>query len=216
MPGIVAGVFQRLHEQCLVDILHIGGELTHLESLSCIGVFKGHSQHLVGLQCALQRHIAQSLVHRIFRAVEQSCLFQFLIVGSAYKSTDTIEHAARLVDVSRSGIHAHHRRILVVGIVVGHGFSCHTPYRVRHTDVLTKVGECHKITCISGCSCLVGHPDFHTVDGHAGGHVGQGFHGIVIFVAKILRQEEVAVFLIVGHIDFKGGELHAALGRHAL
>ena len=47
------------------------------------------------------------------------------------------------------------------------------------------------------------------------GQIGQGAHGGVVLLAEILREEEVAVFLVVGCINLEGCELHAALRTDA-
>ena len=170
---------------------------------------------MVGLQRRVQRHIAQRIVQRVFRAVQQSRAFQFLIVGAAHEIGNGIQHGARLVDVSGSGIGVHHLEVFAVGLVAGHGQSRDAPHRIRHRLVFSQIGQRNDVACVGGRSRLVGHPYLHAVDGDAGGDVGQCAHGGIIVAAEILREEEMAVLLIVGGIHLKRGGLRAALACHA-
>ena len=63
----IARVLQCLHIERLLRIVRlVGSKLTHAEGLSIISELIGHSQHLVGLQRALQRDITQSGIQRVF------------------------------------------------------------------------------------------------------------------------------------------------------
>ena len=67
LRGTVRRILQRLDKQALLRIGNVTGKLTHLEGAATVGIFKGHGQHLVGLQTCPQRDIAQGLVHRVLR-----------------------------------------------------------------------------------------------------------------------------------------------------
>ena len=67
LQGGVAGVLQGFHEEALVGLRQVGGELAHLEGLTAVGVLEGNGEHLVGLQCLLQRDITQGAVQRVLR-----------------------------------------------------------------------------------------------------------------------------------------------------
>ena len=86
MTRAVAGILKRLHEECFVDICYVGGKLAHLVSVATVSIFECNGKHLVGVECRLERNVAESLVHRIFAAVQQTGALQFLIVGAARKS----------------------------------------------------------------------------------------------------------------------------------
>ncbi len=118
---VVAGILQRLYEQCLLHILLVGCELTHLISLSAGSIFVCYGKHLVGLQRRLQRDISESLVHGIFRRIEQTCALQLLVVGTSHEPGNPVEHGTRLVDVPRRSIRVDHLGVFAVGIVRRHG-----------------------------------------------------------------------------------------------
>ena len=216
MRGIVRRVFQRLHEECLTDVGDIAGKLTHLVGLSAVGVFESHSQHLVGLQRHLQRHIAERRVHRVFRRVQQSGVLQFLIVAATREIGLLVEHRRRLVDAAGVHILAHHCLILGVRAIRGHRQACFGPSRVRDVRVFAQVGQRDDASGVVRVSRLVGHPQLHAVDFHARRQVGQCLHACIVFVAEELGEEEVAVFLVVGGIDFERSELNASTTRNAL
>ena len=63
---VVAGVLQRFDEECLVGIRDVARELTHLIGLPTVGVLIGYGQHLICLQCSVQRDVAHGGVDSIF------------------------------------------------------------------------------------------------------------------------------------------------------
>ena len=63
----VACVLQQLDVQCLVVVLLVGREFTHLIGLSVVGVLVSHCQHLVALERGFQADVAQVLVQGVFR-----------------------------------------------------------------------------------------------------------------------------------------------------
>ena len=81
---------------------------------------------------------------------------------------------------------------------------------------LAQVGEGHDIARVRRVARLVGHPHLHTINLDAGHQVRQCLHGAVVNLAEVVGEEEVAVLLIVGHIQFEGCGLLAALALHAL
>ena len=85
-----------------------------------------------------------------------------------------------------------------------------------HLLILTQVRQGHDITGVRGVARLVGDPDLHTVDLDTCHHVGQRRHRLVIPLTEIVGEEEVAVLLIVGHIEFEGRGLGTAFRRDAL
>ena len=195
--------------------MHIGGELAHLVGHSAIGILIGHRQHLVGLQGGLERHIAQGGIQGVLRRVQQAGTLELLVVGATVESTHAVEQRTGLVDITGGSIVVHQRAVLCVRAVGGHGQSGNRPPWVAHSGVLAQVGQGNDVTGVVDRACLVGHPYLNTVDVHTGGEVGQGAHGGIVFVAEILREEEVAVFLVVGSVDLEGRQLHAAFRRHA-
>ena len=88
---IVARILERLHEQRLRSIGIVSGKLAHLIGHAAVCVLIGNGKHLVGLQLCLERYVSESRIYGIFRRIEQSCLLQFLIVCSAFKSRYGVE-----------------------------------------------------------------------------------------------------------------------------
>ena len=206
---VVARVLERLDEERLRDIGDVAGKLTHLIGDSPVGVFVGDGQHLVGLQ-RLDGDVAQGFVERIFRRREEACTLELLVVGAADEAGNGVERGRSLVDIARCGIVVDERGIERVGLVAGHGLSGGSPLRVAGLCVLAQVGECHDVARICCRARLVGHPDFHAVDGDARGEVGERLHGVVVLVAEVACEEEVAVLLVVGSVNLEGCRLHAA------
>ena len=216
LMGVVRRVFQGFHEKRLLHVGDVRGELANLIGLTAVGVFKGDGKHLVGMHLHIQRNVAQRRVHRVFRRTEQACALQFFVVGTAHETADAVEHGRGLVDVSGGGVGRHHLLIFGVGTVRRHLHTRHLPNSVDFRWVgLAQVGQGDDVACVGGGSSLVRHPNFHAIDFHARHQVRQRFHRVVVAVAEVLREEEVLVFLVVGHIDFKGCHLHAATRRNA-
>ena len=85
-------------------------------------------------------------------------------------------------------------------------------------DVLgfAQVGQGHEIARVVRYGRCVGDPHFDAVDFHARKHIGQLRHPVVVVVAEVVCQEEVAVLVIVGRRELEVVELHAAARIHAL
>ena len=213
LGGIVAGVLQGFHEDGFRGVGTVGGELAHTVGLAAVGVLVGYGQHLVGLQRGAQGDIAQGLVHRIFRTAQQAGGSQLLVVLAALEGGG--KHRAGLVDVAGGGVGRRQLGILVVGIVLGHlrRRAAPTPFR---GGTLAEVGKGHDVAGVRRRAGLVGHPHLDTGDVHAGGQVGQLLHGGIVTLTEIARQEEVAVLFVVGHVQFEGCQLRAALAGDAL
>ena len=209
---IVARVLERLHEQCLRSVGIVGGKLAHLIGHAAVCVLIGNGKHLVGLQLCLERYVSESRIYGIFRRIEQSCLLQFLIVGSAFKSWYGVERSRCLVDVACGSILIHHTLILGIGCIRRHGLSSHSPRRIGYTGVLAEVGKGYDVAGVGCSGGLVGCPHFYAVNLYARRDVGQRAHPVVILVVEELRKEEVAVFLIVSRSYLKRRELLASLG----
>ena len=127
---IVARILERLHEQRLRSIGIVGGKLAHLIGHAAVCVLIGNGKHLVGLQLCLERYVSESRIYGILRRIEQACLLQFLIVGSAFKSRYGVERSRCLVDVACGSILIHHALILGIGCVGRYGLSGHSPRRI--------------------------------------------------------------------------------------
>ena len=188
----------------------VAGKLTYPIGLATVCVFKGYCQHLISLQTGLQRDITQSLVQRIFRRIKQTRRSQFLVVGTTRKMG--IEDGRSLVDVTGSGIGGRQFCIQDIIIIVRQGrlslaFTWMTFCQIR---------KCENITCIRGRSRFVGHPNLDTADVNTRHQVGQLLHGGIIVLTEVVCQEEVAVLLIVGHVNLEGCKLRAPLRRYTL
>ena len=84
--GRTGGVTECLDDESLGIVLFVGRELSHLKGLSTVGVFEGYRQDLVGLECRLEGDVSKRTVEGVFAAGEEPCVFQLLIVASAFKS----------------------------------------------------------------------------------------------------------------------------------
>ena len=214
---VVAGVLQRLHEEALVNLRDVGRELAHLIGLSAVCVLEGYGQHLVGLQSALQRDVAQGVVQRVLRRVQQPGTGQLLVVDAAHQLRERLQPSGHEVDAARGGVDVvHQRRVDVVGQIAGHLHAGGAPHRVLHIAVLTQLAEGHNVSGVRGRTALVRHPHLHAVHLDTGSHVGQRLHGAVVYLTKEMRQEEVAVLFIVGNVDLKRVGLRATFRRDAL
>ena len=216
LEGRAGSVTERLDEQRLGGIGQVAGKLTHLIAHAAQRIFVGHSQHLVGLQTGLQRDITQRLVDRIFRRVEQSGARQFFIVQAVLKARDGHQHRTRIVDVTGAGIRSGQRIVFRIGGIARNGLACRIPEMVSQNLLLAKVCKGDDITAVGGGTRLVCDPHLHAVDLDARGEVRQLRHRLVVVLAEVLREEEVAVLLIVGDIHLEGGGLRATLRRDAL
>ena len=117
LRGVVAGVFQRLHKQAFRDIGDVAGKLAYLVGDAAVGVFEGDGEHLVGLECGLERHVSQGSVEGVFRRRQEAGALEFLIVDTAYVTG--VEHGRRLVDVAGFDVCAHHLAVDVIGAIRG-------------------------------------------------------------------------------------------------
>ena len=189
-------VLQRLHEEHFLGVLAVGGELADLVGLSAIGVFVGHGQHLVGLEGLLQRHIAQGGVERVFRGRELAGRLEFFVVYPT-RQPGAVEHLRGGRNIARTGQFGVERGVERVGVVVGIFISCGSPLGVADVVKFSQVGEGHEVAGIGGGTGLVGHPDFHAVDGDARSDGRELAHVFVVVVAEEVGEKEVAV-LVVG------------------
>ena len=81
--GGVVATLQHLQQQrirCFQRLACIGGELTHLIHLSCVGIFVCNGQHFVLVQCCFQRDVSQGCVQRVLAIAQQSCRLYLLII----------------------------------------------------------------------------------------------------------------------------------------
>ncbi len=127
------------------------------------------------------------------------------------KACYALQLAAGLVDVTGSGVLDGQHVVFVVRPIAWYNNSRTAP-QVSIADVLTlaKVSQRNEVSRVRRRTRLVRHPHLHTGDGDASGHVGQRLHGSIVAVAEVLRQEEVTVLLVVGHINLERSELGAA------
>ena len=209
LPGIVAGVLERFHEEGLLGVADVAGKLAHLIGHAARGILVCHRHHLVGLDIRAQRHIAEGGIHCIVGGREQTGTLQFFEVGTAHQS-GSLQGGGSLVDVSCRHHLGGHRLVFRIGLVGWH-LTTRRPHRVAQLGGLSQICQSHDVTSIGCIAGLVGHPYLHTVDGDACGKVGQFLHPGIIVVAEITGEEEVTVFLIVGDVEFEGRKLNASL-----
>ena len=180
--------------------------------LAGIGVLEGYRQHLIGLEGQLQRYVAERLVYGIFARGQQAGVGHLLIVGAAREHL--AQDGSHAVDVADVAVGVHHLVVEAVGGVVGHALTGRGPQGVADARGLAQVGEGDDVARTVVAAGLVGHPQLHTGDDHARHDGGQLGHVAVVGVAEVVGKEEVAVLVVVGHVDLKLGELAAALGAH--
>ena len=216
LGGIVRGILQGFHEEGFRCLRQVAGKLAHLIGHATRCKLIGHGEHLVRLKPRLQRHVAQRLVHGVLRRCQQSGAGEFLVVHAVLKFFDTSQHRARLIDVARSSVVVHEGLILLIGTVARHRLACRLPYIVAHLHVLTEVCQGDDAAGVRGGTGLVRHPDFHSGDLDTRRQVRQRRHRLVVTLSEVVRQEEVAVLLILGHIDLEGCRVGAALRSDTL
>ena len=90
------------------------------------------------------------------------------------------------------------------------------PTAVAYLRVLSEVSQSDDATSVRGGSRLVGNPYLHTGDLDTRRQVGQCRHRLVVTLSEIVRQEEVAVLLIVSHVHLEGCGVRTSLRGHAL
>ena len=76
--------------------------------------------------------------------------------------------------------------------------------------MLSQIGKSDHVTRLIVSGPFVCHPDFHLADRDGRRNRVQVFHRFVIAVTEIVRQEEMAVFLILVDRQFEWLCLHAS------
>lgn len=74
---IDGSAFEHLDVQCFVCLGDVAAEFAHLIYLSVIGVFVGHGEYFVGVECALDGYVAQAGVEGVLVGGEQACALDF-------------------------------------------------------------------------------------------------------------------------------------------
>ena len=64
--GRCGGAFEHLQVERLVGVGNVARKFAHLVGLSLVGVFVCHGEHLVGVECRLQRDVAEGGVEGVF------------------------------------------------------------------------------------------------------------------------------------------------------
>ena len=187
LRGVVRRILQGLHKQAFVGLSQVGRKLTHLKRLAAVGIFKGHGQHLVGLQAGLQRDIAQGIVQRVFARCEQTCCRQFLVVHATNNPIECFQFGRNKINGTRGRVDVlHQRRIDIVGLIAGYRHARRRPTAVFQIHALAQFAKGHNVARVRGCTTLVGHPHLQTVNLDTRGDVGQRRHGLVITLAEKL------------------------------
>ena len=82
--------------------------------------------------------------------------------------------------------------------------------------ILTQVGQRHDITCLIIITTFVGYPHFNAVNRHTTRNIRQRLHSLLIIVAEIITQEEVAILIITINWHLKTGCLCTTFTRYGL
>ena len=145
---------------------------------------------------------------------EQSGRLQLVIVEGTLQAVLAVQNVSHLAYVAHAWI-LYQRGVLIVGTVVWHGPSCSQP---RTTDVLrfAQVGQGNDVAGVGSGACLVGYPHLYALDGDATGYGGQGAHVLVVGVAEMVCQIEVAVLFVVRYLYLVGCGVGTSTARHAL
>ena len=79
-----------------------------------------------------------------------------------------------------------------------------------------QVGKGYYVAGVGSGACLVGHPHLYSLYGNTAGYGGQGAHVLVVGVAEMVCQIEVAVLLIVRNPNLVGSGIGTSAARDTL
>ena len=111
---------------------------------------------------------------------------------------------------------ADYRLILSVGSIARHRLTIQCPITIAQGRVFTQVCQRNDVTCVRGGTRFIGDPYLHAVNLYTRHQVGKCRHGLVVALTEIMREEEVAVFFVVGCIQLEGSCLCTAFRRDTL
>ena len=187
--------------------------------MSTIGVLIGYSQHLVLVQCGFQGDITQCGIQCVFAVIEQSSRLNLLIIFAQVHIRQVLHHRTNLLNIT--DICMLHGQSLIerVRFVIRHSCSRSCTNRCVQNMlwiILAQVGQRHDITCLIIIATFVGYPHFNAVNRHTTRNIRQRLHSLLIIVAEIITQEEVAILVIAINWYLKAGCLCTTFTRNGL
>ena len=216
--------------RCGVPVL---AQRPHLVGLPVQGVLVGDRQDLGVVERLTQRDEPQPVVEGEFGRAQLSRISNALVVHallqlSAQGPRDGLVGTCEIHDAFVKGQTAEQIVVEVAGRPVGRGFSrrlqqgsiehacvvgeaAHRQVGRDVIGVLAQVGERHDVPDVLGVGLGVDHVHLNAVDHRPGIGHGQGPHRHVVLVDEVLRQEVVAVGLVVVGADVELLRLGATL-----
>lgn len=223
LPGrqawVDGGGLEHLDKQGLVVAGYVRREFADAVDLSLPGILVGHGEDFVAVQGAFDRDIAQRRVQGVFAFAEQAGALDLFVVASAGDSEigQRLQCLGDGVDIASSRIFSLDSLEQIVRLVAGHGWIVvRQPVARGHDLALADVGEGHEVAALRIVALLVGYPDFDARYLYARRHVGQLRREVVVVVAEILGQKEVAVLVILVGAYLEVGCLGTPFRAYAL
>ena len=193
--GVGGGAFEEFHHQGGGVVHSVGGQFAHLihRGVAHHLILEGHGQHLVVGQRLVEGDEAQLPVEGVLVGGQQAGALHLLVVGAGHQS-EALHVALYAVDVAYGvGVHQLEQGVGVVG------GEAHTGAREPGIGGrgLAQVGQGQQVAVLCDGGAHVGAPHFETDDLHVAPHHRQRGHGFVVVVVEVLREEVVAVFLVL-------------------
>ncbi len=217
--GRRSGALEHLQIQRLVGGGDVARELADLKDLAIVRIFVGHGEDFVGVQRALERYIAQRGVEGVLARRKQTGTLDFLEIAAARYAigAQRLEHLGDLADVARSGIFGlDDLKKVIRGIGRIGECGIRRPVVRRENLVFAEIHESDEVARLLVLARLVGDPHLYTRDAHARRDIREARGEAVVVVAEKLRQEVVAVLVVLVGIDGELRGLRAAAGVDGL
>jgi len=220
--GTQGGSFQQFQEKHRGIFLlrgHFLTEFAHSEQFAIHRVFKSHRQYFIVIQRRIQRYITQKWMKGILCWLELSGKSNFIVgsITQTGKWRRSFEHIQYTVGETGIGIGRTHQLLKqVVGIIARKNNS---PIALQGRIVgpaFTQIHEAHHIAHVGIHLVSVRNPYFNAGNYNVRPNHRQTTHGLVVIVAEMLRQEEVAVGVVLIYRNVEPGSLRTALNCYLL
>ena len=211
------GALEHLDVEGLIGGSDVTRELAHLIHLAVILILIGDGERLVGAQGLLELDVAQSGVEGIFAGGENARALDFLVVTAALKAVglQRLQHRGHLADVAGTLVVVLDLGEQVVALVgrVNDGAAAIPMAASQMLGLgLTHIHKGHQVAGLAVVAALVGNPHLDARDVYTARHQRQFRAPLVVVVAEEVREEVVAVLVILVGGDIELGGLGAALG----
>ena len=155
------GALEHFQEKGLVGGRYVARKLAHLVYLSVEGVFVGHGEHLVGIERAAERYVAERGVEGVLARRQQPRAFHLLVVAAALYAVgrQRFEHLSDVIYVSGAGIFSLDGGEEVVRCVRGvWQRRIRRPVGVCELSLFGKVHKAHEVAALVVFAAFIGYP----------------------------------------------------------